>query len=188
MDLPIEDERAGPHEYAMTVVEALAAVNEAIVLVGHSLGGVVLPLVAEMRPVRRMIFLAATLPMPGMSHNDQKLREPDMVPPYVGENGGLNKERFYNRCTPKDAEWAYRQLRHQARRPFEMVTPLKSWPAVPISYIACSDDRAVNPEWGKRAARERFGVEAEVLVGSDHSPMISRPDELARLLVRLADQ
>ena len=187
MDLPTEDEGAGTAEYAAVVLEAVAHVRDPIVVVGHSLGGLVVPLVAQARPTRRMVFLSAGLPVPGKSHNQQKLEEPDMVPPYVGENTGLNKERFYNTSTREDAEWAYRQLRPQARRPFEEITPLKAWPSIPMSYIVCTEDRAVNPAWGRRAARERFGLEAYELVGSDHSPWLNRPVELARMLVQISE-
>ena len=187
MDLPIEDKSAGAKEYADVVLDALSDVDEPLVLVAHSVGGLVLPLVAEKRPTRRMIFVCATLPLPGKSLTQQRGEEPDILFPYVGENGGLNKDRFYNRCTPEDAEWALRQMRYQARTVFEEVTPLRSWPSVPISSIVCSDDHAVNPAWGRRAARARFGIDAVELAGSDHSPMISRPDELARLLVTLSE-
>jgi len=187
MDLPVDSEQAGAREYADVILNALADVRGPVVLVAHSLGGAALPLVAEKRETKRMIFLSATLPVPGKSLDQQRAEEPDMLFPYVGENGGLNKDRFYNRCTPEDADWACRQMRYQARKVFAEITPLQEWPPVPISCIVCSEDHAVNPEWGRRAAHRRFGVEAVVLVGSDHSPMISRPDELARLFVRLGE-
>ena len=41
-----------------------------------------------------------------------------------------------------------------------------------------SDDRTLDPAWQVRIARERLGLEAEVLPGS-HSPMLTRPAELA---------
>lgn len=187
MDLPTADEAAGARAWANVAIDALAEVQESIVIVGHSIGGLVVPLIAEARPTSRMIFVSAGLPVIGMSHNQQKLQDPEMVPPYVGENSGLNKERFYNACSPELAEWAYSRLRPQSARIFEEVTPLTAWPSVPISYITCGLDRAVNPAWGSRAALERFGVTAYKLVGADHSPMLSQPKELTRLLVQIAE-
>jgi pimeloyl-ACP methyl ester carboxylesterase len=52
---------------------------------------------------------------------------------------------------------------------------------VPSAYIVCRDDRAVNPEWARRAARERLGVEP-VEIDGGHSPFITRPMELAALI------
>lgn len=80
-DLPIEDDHAGTTEYASVVLDAVASVAEPIVVVGHLLGGLVVPLVAEARPTRRMIFLAALLPQPGVSEMQQRVVRPDKLPP-----------------------------------------------------------------------------------------------------------
>jgi pimeloyl-ACP methyl ester carboxylesterase len=50
--------------------------------------------------------------------------------------------------------------------------------------VLCRDDRAVSPSWSRTAARELLGVEPVELPGS-HSPFLSRPAELAELLVSL---
>jgi len=43
----------------------------------------------------------------------------------------------------------------------------------------------MNPAWQRRAARERLGVEA-VEIDGGHTPMLSRPAELAQLIDTLA--
>jgi Alpha/beta hydrolase family len=54
-----------------------------------------------------------------------------------------------------------------------------AWMTVPSSYVVCADDRAVRPE----AQRERAVlVGASVELDSDHSPFLSRPAELARVI------
>ena len=60
-------------------------------------------------------------------------------------------------------------------------SPLEAWPAVDRTYVVCRDDRAVNPAWGRAAARDRLGVEAVEIDGA-HSPFLTRPAELALLL------
>jgi len=45
----------------------------------------------------------------------------------------------------------------------------------------CRDDRAINPDWVRTAARVRLGTEA-VEIDGGHSPHLSRPAELAALL------
>jgi hypothetical protein len=52
--------------------------------------------------------------------------------------------------------------------------------------VVCRDDRAVSTEWAARTAAERLGVEPRWIDGS-HSPFMSRPAELARLLAELAE-
>jgi pimeloyl-ACP methyl ester carboxylesterase len=185
MDLPCEDDEAGAAEYARVVTDALAGSQEPVVLVAHSLGGLTAPLVAAARPVQLMIFIAALLPVPGFSLNEQRCSEPQPMFAYHGGVAGL-RDRFFNTCSPADADWAMARLRRQALKPFTEITPLRQWPSVPSAYLLCTEDHACNPDWARRAARERLGVEPVELPGSDHSPFLNRPAQLADLLVSLA--
>ncbi len=53
VDLPCGDSAAGCARYAEIVTTALADADENVVVVGHSLGGLTIPLVAAARPVQR---------------------------------------------------------------------------------------------------------------------------------------
>ncbi|HEY8439516.1 MAG TPA: hypothetical protein VIK65_12980, partial [Candidatus Limnocylindrales bacterium] len=53
-------------------------------------------------------------------------------------------------------------------------------PRAPAAIVS-RDDRALNPAWGRSAARDRLGVEPVEIDGS-RSPFLSRPAELAGLL------
>jgi pimeloyl-ACP methyl ester carboxylesterase len=59
VDLPTEDRSAGNVRYAEIVAESLAGLEDDVVVVGHSLAGLTIPLVAALRPVRRLVFLCA---------------------------------------------------------------------------------------------------------------------------------
>ena len=74
------------------------------------------------------------------------------------------------------------RLRPQARKPSVEASPLVAWPEVPSVSVLCRDDAAIDPAWSRQAARERLGVDALELDGH-HSPFLSRPAELADLLV-----
>ena len=63
-DLPCEDVAAGISAYADVVDAALGDADD-VVLVGHSLAGATIPLVAARRPVRALVFLCALIPTPG---------------------------------------------------------------------------------------------------------------------------
>src|SRR3954470_6725210 len=80
VDLPLNDPSAGASRLAEMVLEAFAGFED-LVLVGHSLSGLVIPVVASRRPVRRLVFLHAVLPGPGMSLAGQVAAEPDMFNP-----------------------------------------------------------------------------------------------------------
>jgi pimeloyl-ACP methyl ester carboxylesterase len=193
MDLPISDPTCGGAEYANAVEEALGPVREPV-LVGHSMGGLVVPLVAAHRPVRSLVFLAAFLPLPGTSINDQRAEEPvdGRVAPATSEWTALGEdvwmvgpntatELFYHDAPPDLAAWATARLRPQSYRAMDEVTPMAEWPDVERHSIVCRDDRAINPDWVRAAARERLGVEA-VEIDGGHSPFMTRPDELAEIV------
>jgi pimeloyl-ACP methyl ester carboxylesterase len=204
LDLPIGDPSIGASGYADAVAEAIDAAesNRSLkdrdagppVIVGHSMSGLVIPLVAARRPVRRLVFLSAFLPRPGVSINQQRATEPIDAPqaPSTAEWTDLGQdvwsvgpatatEIFFHDAPPKMAAWAASQLRPQAYRVMNEITPLTEWPKVESAYILCRDDHAANPAWSRTAARERLGVEAIELDGG-HSPFLTRPAELAHTI------
>ena len=195
MDLPTEDPAAGNVRYAEVVGEALGD-RGPVTLVGHSLGGLTIPLVAAARPVERMVFLCAFIPIPGEPFSTQ-FGEPGIFPPTpeetwpVRDDDGLLRwpaERaipiFYPDCPAPIAAWAAARLRRQTGTPHGEPCPLEAWPDTPSSYILCRDDLAVGADWARRAAQDRLGTIAEELPGG-HSPFLARPVELAAVLDRI---
>jgi len=197
MDLPAEDWSAGCRQTAEVVAAALEGVDGDVIVVGHSLGGVVTPVLAALRPVRRLVFLCALIPRLGMSMDDVFARERDLFVPGYGAgqvtygDGSTSWEQraatyaFFHDCEPGVARWAAPRLRRQVWATTREPCPLASWPTVPASSILCWDDRCISAGWARRVAREWLGVDAIELPGG-HSPMLSRPATLARALVALA--
>jgi pimeloyl-ACP methyl ester carboxylesterase len=197
VELPIPDPASGAAEYASVVEAAIVPSTEPIV-VGHSMSGLVIPIVAAHQRVSQLVFLAAFLPVPGQSAKQQREREPidGRVPPRTAQWTDLGDdvwqvgpdtatELFYHDAKPAVARWATQRLRPQAYRVMNEITPLTAWPDVASRSIVCRDDRAVNPDWVRSAARDRLGTTAIELDGA-HSPFLTRPAELARLLDSLA--
>ena len=140
------------------------------------------------------MFLAAMLPVPGRSMNEQRSAEPidGRVPLSTAEFTDLGgdvwtigpataTELFLHDVPADRAAWAASRLRPQCYRVMSEITPLESWPDVKAASIVCADDRAINPDWVRSAARNRLGVEPVELPGS-HSPFLTRPAELARVI------
>jgi pimeloyl-ACP methyl ester carboxylesterase len=166
-----------------------------VVVVGHSLGGLTIPLVAARRPVRALVFVCALMPVPGRTVSEQRRDEPDIFMPgfaadtrqddrgrsYWPEPGAAIAD-LYHDADRTPAEAAYARLRPQAGRPGREPSPLETWAAVPSVVIAAEDDRAISPVWAARAARERLGLDAIVLPGG-HSPFMVRPAALADALL-----
>jgi pimeloyl-ACP methyl ester carboxylesterase len=193
VDLPCGDSAAGCARYAEIVTTALADADENVVVVGHSLGGLTIPLVAAARPVQRLIFLSALLPQPGRSLDDQVAEDPSMICPGVGHgqyvhpdgSTSWDPERaasvLYPDCEPDLAHWAARHLRRQNWRATQEISPLAEWPTVECQYILCADDLVVNTAWSRRAARGLLGRTVTELPGG-HCPFLSRPAALADAL------
>ncbi len=198
IDLPCDDPTATFSTYADLVVGALQGQNEDIVLVGHSLAGLTIPLAAASLPVRRLVFLCALIAAPGRSFGEQLGLEPEMLlPDYQAglseaDDGGRRRwvdfdvaqKALYADCDQAEARAAFDRLRPQAQTPYALPCSLDELPRHERTYVMCSDDGLVNPDWSRQAVPERLGVEPVELPGS-HSPFLSRPAEVARLLDRL---
>ncbi len=192
MDLPIDDPDATLLDYVGAVVDALDGVEEPVVLVGHSMGGLVIPHVARSRPVERLVFICAmfdNLPDRAIEVDPDEVVVAPFDTSTLTENGGLitvspegAAAGFYPDCDPVDVEWALARLRPQGHAP---ATPLIApWPDVPSTVIVCTDDR--QREYQRLVVAPRLGVEPIELPGG-HSPFLSRPEQLADVLSELTD-
>ena len=194
VELPCDDPEAGCTRYADVVLDALADAGDDVVLVGHSLAGLTIPLVAARRPLRRLVYLCSLLPLPGLAWVDQpepalregftaRLRRDELGRSYWPDAESV-ATGLYPDCPREAALAAFPRLRRQARAPMLEPCPLASLPDVESTYLLARADHAVSPAWSRRAARERLGVEPVELPGG-HSPTVSRPGELAAALAAL---
>jgi pimeloyl-ACP methyl ester carboxylesterase len=194
VDLPGSSPSLGSLDYAKVVEGALAQIDEDLVLVGHSLGALTIPVVAVHRPVRRLVYLCGVLRDPGktLAESYQDGTDADMSPkPLVGierHTDGTTEwvdekaasQLMWQDSEPADATLAFRQLQPQLSLWHERC-PIDTWPDVASTYILCTEDRLIRPGWARRAAQAKLGVRARELSGG-HSPFLSRPAELAHAL------
>jgi pimeloyl-ACP methyl ester carboxylesterase len=193
VDLPCEDPAAGASEYADAALDAFSGAPEDLVLVGHSLGGLTIPVVAARRPVGRMIFLCAMVPRPGRIYDDVLRDEPDMVMSgpaggaYVDADGATRwhpesaAASFFADCPPALAAWAAARLRGQHWKITSEVTPIRAWPEVPCQVIIGSRDLVINPTWSRRVTPVVLGVNP-IELDCGHSPFLSAPSLLAEVI------
>ena len=183
----------------------VAAMRPGDVLVGHSGGGFDATLAADAAPdlVGHIIYVAAALPREGrtypeaMAMRDSEEGEFDAD---VGEMLSYLKfdddgamwfadfegawRYFYHDCDEATARWAFERLGPE-RFGDTTVTPVsvpRFWAAdIPRSFIVCLQDRSM-PRWLADTVARRLGVE-QLTIDASHSPFLSRPRELAELLV-----
>lgn len=199
-DLPVDDDSAGALDWAQVAIDAIERMPDVsaftdVVVVAHSISGLCAPVLASLRPVRRMVFVGGLLPVPGQSFVDHVAESPDAVTfPAPQEHGsgpfGLTwesvREGFYHDCPEALARRAFDELRHQSFTVLTECCPIDRWPDAPSTYVLLRDDRAVGQSWARRNAAGRIGASVVELDGG-HSPFFSRPAELSAVLLRVCD-
>jgi pimeloyl-ACP methyl ester carboxylesterase len=197
VDLPCEDPDAGAERYADLVVKSIPKGPTSVVLVGHSLGGLTIPVAASMTPTLMTVYLCALVPVPGFSFDGQQANIGTgfrASEPAIGHADGSASwpeagaiEVFFHDCDPQIGRDAAARLRRQCWRVTQEVTPLREWPAAGSAYILCTDDRMVSSDYCRRASLGVLGIEPVEMPGG-HSPFLSRPRELAGVLEHLASE
>jgi pimeloyl-ACP methyl ester carboxylesterase len=190
VDLPAADDAAGFAEYADVVVDAIGDRRAELVLVGQSLAGFTVPLVAERVPVDGIVLLNAMVPKPGESGGEwwDATGQAAARAAYA-ERGGRSADSFdplvdfFHDVPPEivaDAMAAGEP--EQSGTPFAKPWPLAAWPDVPTRFLQGREDRFFPLEFQRRIVAVRLpGVEVEELPGG-HLLALSRPVELARAL------
>jgi len=192
--------QAGMEAYGRAVADAMAleGVSRAV-LVGHSMGGPVISKAAELVParIRHLVFVAAVVLPDGGSIAGSLMTEPgrrlvrgmaaargDQTFLYPAETAWARWMGDLPRDDPETSR-ALSLLTPQATRPFVEPVNLRVFYSlkIPRTYIRCLDDRAVVPAKAAEFAA-RLGV-TPVDMDAAHDPMLSKPDELARILETL---
>ena len=175
------------------------------VLVGHSGGGFDATLAADAASdlVSHIVYLAAALPREGRSYPEaMTMRNSEdgefdadagkmLGYLHFSEDGAMTfadfqgaREYFWHDCDEQTARWAFERLGPE-RFGETTVAPVfipRFWRAdLPRSFIRCLQDRSM-PRWLADVVAQRLGVE-QLTIDTSHSPFLSRPRELAELLV-----
>lgn len=192
VDLPSERPEAMLDHYADTVIRAMAGVAGPRILVAHSAGGATIPLVAARTPVDHMVFVAAILPQPGQSIAEAlgPVTLETIMAVSLDNGDGTRSFDFdlLASLVPEGERPAYLAFLKatQRRQGFPAMTqpwPGTGIPAVPRSYVLCTEDQIIPPE-RQRAFAASLGV-TPVEIASEHSVFAARPRDVAGILVSL---
>jgi pimeloyl-ACP methyl ester carboxylesterase len=171
-DLPSENEDAGLWENADSVVEAVGDRRD-LVVVGHSLGGFVAPLVCARLEADLLVLVNAMIPSPGENGME-----------WWGNTGyedSGEEDVFYHDVSAELEAAAKRHERGQSERSMTEPWPLDAWPDVPTKVLVCRDDHMFTLEFQRRVTGERLGIEPDEMDGG-HYISLSRPRALAERL------
>lgn len=167
-----------------STVAELRAEGARVHAVGHSLGCCSIAAL-EPRSLASAVLVAGPIaPGPGRPLPSEMLTKgfrENLEPRDDGRlllSGEPARDAFYHRCRSADADWALAQLRPTfVYGAPQSVPPL--WESLPVTYVACRQDRAIHYAYQAAAAR---ALPASAELDSDHSPMLSQPERLAGLI------
>ena len=186
--------------YADRVCKVLDAQSEPVILLGHSMGGIVISQTAEYRPekIKTLVYLTAFLLQNGEfllqvgGGDTEALVLPNLVmaedQSFATVKEEAIKQVFYGDCSDEDVSRAKKLLVPQAAAPFG--TPIniteKNFGRIPRVYIECLRDRAISPSVQKKMY-ETLPCRKVVSMDTSHSPFFSAPEALVDHLVSLGE-
>jgi pimeloyl-ACP methyl ester carboxylesterase len=174
--------------------ESLRRIPGPLVLCGHSYGGTVISEAdLDQAQVRRLVYLCAYLPEPGESV-DSSLRAAGERRPghwirrlsdgHTRVDAERAAELFYGDCPPATQDWAIARLRPHWGRVLTEPAGHADRRRHASTYVVCDADRALAPAIQRNVYAPR--AQQVVTLASGHSPFLSLPRQLARLLADLA--
>lgn len=188
VDLPGDDESAGLAAYTGLVMDAVAA-NRGVVLVAQSLGGFTAPLVCEKASVGELVLVNAMIPMPGETpgawwDNTGWAEAQQSAAQARGYSTEFDPDTYFLHDVPAEvaAEGEPHQ-RPEADAVFESVCDFTAWPVIPTRVLSGEGDRFFPLDFQRRVARERLGIEPDVVPGG-HLLALANPEGVAKYLLR----
>lgn len=160
-----------------------------VILVGHSMAGMVISEVAQRLSLQKLIYIAAYLPRSGESLLGiaERLNEKglsDFLEFNIANNSialkGVGLENvLYNDCTEGVWRQALQELQPQPAMPFSGKVRLgEQFDATEKEYIVCLQDHVISP--AAQVSMCQISRCKVLELNAGHEPMLSKPTELSR--------
>lgn len=187
--------------YRDKVIEAISKADRKVILVGHSMGGMVITAVAESIPskISRLIYIGAFLPSSGQSIGDLAKTDPDsqLGPTLIEAADHLTldvKSEDLTRLFINDGTAAAKQkvkdnYRAEPAIPFSNAVTLTSqnFGSVEKIYIKTLQDIVISPRLQDQMI-SKAGIKTIYEINSSHSPFLSQPKAVSDLLIQIGKQ
>lgn len=187
------------HDYVDVVQRCLLSLPCPAILIGHSMGGLVISQVAEKYPNRlhSLIYISAFIPHSGESMfdimNNDIAKHSSTIPLELETDPASNKialkfseknrDLLYHRCDSQRAANALSACIPEPLRAFRTPVFLTdcNFGSVQKHYIHCTDDRIL-PFSQQKKMIAKTNISSTDILDCDHSPFYSAPNALANLL------
>ena len=183
-DLPCDDDAADLSDYADVVIDALGD-RQNVAVVAQSSGGFTAPLVAARVPVFVLVLVSGMIPAPGEPPEDWPANTGFAKVMAEQAQRFRGEELIYHDVPAALAAEARGRARAQSDTPGHAPWPLDAWPPVVTKFVLCTEDRFFPPAFMHRVVADRLGVIPDE-IAAGHAVALSRPKELAEILVSYA--
>ncbi|MCF0068839.1 alpha/beta fold hydrolase [Dyadobacter sp. CY261] len=183
--------------YRDKVIEAISTVNEKVILVGHSMGGMVVTHVAEKVPakINKLVYVGAFVPTTGQALTD--ITDPDskLGPALIPSADQLTLDvkrdeltnLFIQDGSPAAKNKVTANYRAEPAIPFTNKVNLsdQGFGSVTKVYIKTLSDVVISPGLQDRMIAAA-GIRSVYEVNTGHSPFLSQPKSVSDLLIKIA--
>lgn len=188
--------------YKEKVIASLSTIEDKVILVGHSLGGMVISSVAEAVPekIDKLVYVAAYLPESGQTLDGLAHTDPDSQ---LGATGTLifNSDGvtvdikqdqivnvFIQDATPDIQNLVLKNYRTEPLIPFinPVTLTAQNFGSVQKVFIKTLQDHVISPSLQTRMITAG-GVKTVYEINTGHSPFLSNPDSLTTLLIKTSN-
>jgi len=184
--------------YRDKVVDAISKTSEKVILVGHSMGGMVVTSVAEKVPTRisKLVYIGAFIPTSGQNLGELSQTDADSkLGPEITQSADkltldVTRDRltylFINDGTQADKDRVVANYRPEPAIPFgnPVVLTAANFGAVQKVYIKTMQDIVISPGLQDRMIASA-GIKTVYPVNTSHSPFLSQPHTVSDLLIQI---
>ncbi len=184
--------------YASKVIEAMNKTNEKVILVGHSMAGMVISNVAEKVPskIKELVYIGAFLPESG-----QSLGELAQMDPSSQLGGSLVQSADQLTFDIKSENLVHLFINDGSQAAKDLVVNnYRAEPAIPLGnkvtltaqnfgnvqkvYIKTLQDIVISPNFQNQMI-SKAGISKVYELNTSHSPFLSKPNEVSDLLIKI---
>lgn len=176
------------------VNRAIESIDEPVVLVGHSWGGVVITEAGVHEKVAALVYVSAFAPSVNQSINDlfADYPQPEWFGAVSADSGGFLKisDEGIAKYFAQDLSETETAIVAAVQTPFALSSNAdkatqEAWSSKPSWYIVSESDRMIRPDLERKMA-EKIGAKITEISAS-HVPMLSKPEEVANVIIDAAE-